>query len=103
MALATAKLISVTSVTTSANYDILKDPKILPRIQNVYPEFPNVSIPIYLEVFLPTGDVTQIKINDGEWDDFLVGASYDTQEVTNIKSAVLSANGCHFHAIISFQ
>lgn len=103
MALATAKPIFVSSQSTSANYDILQDAKILNRIKNVYPNFPNEAAPMYISIFLPSATPSQIKVNNGEWDDFLLGTSYDTGETLYIKSLVLSANNCPFHVTIRFE
>lgn len=104
MGYATIPKIQRTMTTTTTNYDILKDDAILlAQLKAINPDFPTTSIPIDISVFLETGTACQIKVNNGEWQDFVSEVSYSLEKITNIKSIILSATACKYTISISFE
>lgn len=104
MAYTTFPKIQRSMTTTAKDYDILNDDAdLLAQLRLLNPDFPTTSIPMNLGVFLPSGTPCQIKINGGEWQDFLADVAYDLDGITNVKSAVLSATACVYTVSISFE
>ena len=104
MAYATIPKIQRSMTTTTIDYDILNDDAdLLAQLKLINPDFPTTAIPMNIGVFLDSGTPCQIKVNGGEWQDFLAGIAYDLDEVTNVKSVVLSATACVYTVSISFE
>lgn len=104
MAYITIPKIQRSNTTTTTDYDILNDDlDLLAQLKEIEPDFPEQSIPMDVSVFLETGAGCQIQVNGSEYQDFLADISYSLDNVTNIKSAKLSATGVVYTVSLTFE
>jgi len=104
MAYITVPKIQRSNTSTSVEYDILNDDAtLLAQLKAIESDFPTQPLAMNVDVFLPEGGATQIKINGGEWQDFMAGASYGLDNITNVNSVLLSATGIVYTVSISFE
>ena len=104
MAYITIPKIQRSNTTTTTDYDILNDDlDLLAQLKEIEPDFPEQSIPMDVSVFLESGAGCQIQVNDSEYQDFLADISYSLDNVTNVKSAKLSATGVVYTVSLTFE
>lgn len=104
MAYATFPKIQRANTTVGTNYDILSDDAtMLAQLQLINPDFPTKSIPMGVDVFLDNADACQIRVNGGEWQDFLADVSYDLGGITRVKSVEISANDVDYTVTVYFE
>lgn len=96
--------ITRTNITTKDNYNIFTDDTtLLTRMQALFPFFPNSPVGMRVEVFYEGGVDSQVKVNNGDFNDFINGNRYDCGGAKLINSIILSKLGTEYTIAISFE